>query len=152
MHFNYSVLGDPVNIASRHEGLTKLYGVPIAVGESTYLGARGNGNAENFAFIELDLIRVKGKTQPERVYGLFGDRSVAISPEFLDLKDQVQEMLLAFRGQKWDEAAVKIEGGRARINGFPMHTFFDLYEERVRQLKADPPPKDWDGVMEATSK
>ena len=152
MHFNYSVLGDPVNIASRLEGLTKLYGVPVVVGESTYLGARGEGNAEAFAFIELDLIRVKGKTQPERVYGLFGDGTVAVSPEFLDIKQQVDAMLAAFRTRRWQETRQKLEGCRSRIDGFPLETFIELYEERVAGLQADPPPEDWDGVMEAASK
>lgn len=62
IRFNYSVLGDPVNLAARLEGQTKSYGVPILLGEGTALGAAGS-----FAVIELDRVLVKGKTEAATV-------------------------------------------------------------------------------------
>src|SRR4029453_12614157 len=65
--FDYSVIGDNVNVASRLEGQSKMYDVVTVVGEST------TARAPDFAFLELDLLKVKGKTEATRVFGLFGD-------------------------------------------------------------------------------
>src|SRR5437763_9311893 len=67
LRFNYSVLGDPVNVASRLEGQTKLYGVPILIGSKT-----GEKAKDKFAMLELDLVTVKGKTESETIYTLLG--------------------------------------------------------------------------------
>ena len=72
LRFNYSVLGDPVNVASRLEGQTKFYGVPIIIGSRTAEKAK-----EKFAILEVDLIAVKGKTEPETIYALLGREEIA---------------------------------------------------------------------------
>ena len=72
LRFNYSVLGDPVNVAARLEGQTKFYGVPIIIGSRT-----GEKAKEKFAILELDLITVKGKTEPQTIYALLGREEIA---------------------------------------------------------------------------
>src|SRR5262249_41810751 len=67
LKFNYSVLGDSVNLASRLEGQTKEYGFPIIVGSKTAMAVK-----EKFAILELDFIMVKGKTEPEVIYAIAG--------------------------------------------------------------------------------
>jgi adenylate cyclase len=74
LRFNYSVLGDPVNLASRLEGQSKNYGLPIIVGSRT-----ASAVGEKFAVLELDCITVKGKTEPESVYTVLGRSDVADS-------------------------------------------------------------------------
>ena len=75
--FDYSVLGDDVNLAARLEGQSKNYGVDIVIGENTYQRASG------FAYIELDLIKVKGKNDAVRIYALMGEPEHRESPEFV---------------------------------------------------------------------
>ena len=72
LRFNYSVLGDPVNVASRLEGQTKFYGVPVIIGSRTAEKAKGQ-----FAILEVDLIAVKGKTEPQTIYALLGREEIA---------------------------------------------------------------------------
>ena len=71
LRFNYSALGDPVNVAARLEGQTKYYGVPIIIGSRTAQKAK-----EKFAILELDLITVKGKTEPQTIYALLGREEI----------------------------------------------------------------------------
>jgi adenylate cyclase len=152
--FAYSVLGDAVNLASRLEGQTKSYGMAMVIGEATRV------EVPDFATIELDMIRVKGKLQPVTIYGLLGDRDFARDPGFLRLKGQVDELLVLYRAQKWDDAEAKLAEARATASdlsaklprGTNCDVLFDLYAERIEAYRADPPGKDWDGVFTATSK
>ncbi|MEK7245400.1 MAG: adenylate/guanylate cyclase domain-containing protein, partial [Pseudomonadota bacterium] len=84
--FDYSVLGDNVNLASRLEGQCKTYGVDIIVGENTAV------KAPDFGLLESDLIKVKGKTAAVRIFSLLGDETVAATPEFTGLKKQHDDM------------------------------------------------------------
>ena len=71
------MLGDTVNVASRLEGRTKDYRIPIVIGAGTEQNAR-----EKFATLEIDRIQVKGKTEPETVFTLLGTRGACREPEF----------------------------------------------------------------------
>ncbi|MEO0391897.1 MAG: adenylate/guanylate cyclase domain-containing protein [Pseudomonadota bacterium] len=154
--FTYSVLGDAVNLAARLEGQTKSYGMAVIVGETTQAAI------PDFATIELDLIRVKGKLQPVTIYGLLGEEDMAQDAEFLALEEQVNTMLSRYRAQDWDgattalEQARRINAGLAAAEKLPRGTntdvLFDLYIERIADYRQDPPPADWDGVFVATSK
>ena len=145
--FDYSVLGDSVNLASRLEGQSKTYGVGIIIGSKT-----AEQVADDFALIELDLIRVKGKTQPERIYTLLGDASLARDPAFQVLAVNHQEVLASYRRRDWDGAMRALKTCRTLDSGLGLYEFFQLYEDRILAFQADPPPPDWDCVYEAKTK
>ena len=142
--FDYSVIGDDVNLASRLEGQSKTYGVLIVVGESTHRGA------DRFASLELDLIRVKGKQEAVRIFTLLGREDVLNSDAFAELRKNHEDMLDAYRAQRWDDAEGLIAACRQREPS--LGEFYDLYQERVDAFRADPPGDAWDGVFTAESK
>jgi adenylate cyclase len=144
--FDYSVLGDNVNLASRLEGQCKTYGVDIVVGQNTV--AKVNG----LALLELDAIKVKGKTEAVHIYTVLGDDKVAQSAEFQSLKKNHDAMLAAYRAQEWEKARAKLDTCRMKLDGFAMGEYYKIYEERVAEYEANPPGAEWDGVYVATSK
>ena len=145
--FNYSVLGDTVNLASRLEGRTKDYRIPVVIGSRTAEGAK-----QKFAVMEIDLIMVKGKKQPEAVFTVLGRSEVDADPRCRELRDTNAQMLGRFRKQQWDEAIDLIARCRKFANGFDLSGLYDMYEERIELYRAQPPGPDWDGVYEAETK
>ncbi len=142
LRFNYSVLGDPVNLASRLEGQSKNYGLPIILGSRT-----ATAIGEKFAVLELDCITVKGKTEPESVYTVLGRSDVADSDRFGQLRQNVNDMLTRFRQQDFSGATQAIERCRKFGDGFGLSYLFDIYSERIRVFEENPPPTDWNGVF-----
>lgn len=142
--FDYSVLGDPVNLASRLEGQSKTYGVGIVIGDSTFQ------KAKDFAVVELDLIKVKGKDEAVRIFALLGGADMRDEADFQTLADRHAAMLAAYRSQHWSKARQAIAECRGLIGG--LDELHDLYEERIRAFETSPPGADWDGVFVATSK
>ncbi|MFQ5958911.1 MAG: adenylate/guanylate cyclase domain-containing protein, partial [Alphaproteobacteria bacterium] len=142
--FDYSVLGDDVNLAARLEGQSKTYGVDIVIGEKTY------GRASEYAALELDLIKVKGKEEAVRIYALLGEPEMRESRDFKDLEKIHGDMLTAYRGREWRKARTLVAECR-RLNG-GLSGLYDLYEERLDAYEETPPPPDWDGVFVATTK
>ncbi len=153
--FDYSALGDNVNLASRLEGQSKTYGVDIVLSDAVR-SAAGDG----FAVLELDLIRVKGRQEPARIHTLVGDGDVAADPGFAALRADHEAMLAAYRGQDWDTAeaararcAEAVAAGPAWLpDGLDLTPLYRLYAERIATLRADPPPPDWDAVFTAETK
>jgi adenylate cyclase len=145
--FNYSALGDTVNVASRLESRTKDYRLSLVIGSRTAEGAKGK-----FATMEIDLIQVKGKKQPEAVFTVIGPAEVEQNPHCGELRDLNARMLASYRKQRWDEALGLINRCRELANGFEVAGLYDMYVERIEAYRADPPPPDWDGVYEAHSK
>jgi adenylate cyclase len=139
--FNYSVLGDSVNLASRLEGQTKEYGFPIIVGSNTALAVK-----DRFAILELDFIMVKGKKEPEVIYAIAGREDVAQSGHFQRLRNLTIEMLACYRGRDWDGALAAIERGRKSDDAHALALLYDLYEARILSYKQNPPPDDWNGA------
>ena len=142
--FDYSVLGDAVNLASRFEGQSKNYGVDIVVGEATRLAA------PEMAHLELDLIAVKGKSEAALMYALLGDEERAKEADFQALRAGQAEMLAAYRRQDWDGASAHI--GRLRAQAPDLDVLYDFYAERIANFRANPPGSDWDGVIVADKK
>jgi adenylate cyclase len=138
----YTVLGDPVNLASRLEGLTKTYGVEIIVGENTKQAV------PELVYRELDLVRVKGKAEPVAIYEPVAKEEELSVEEHREM-EMSSEALVLYRRQDWDGAG-KIfrtlleEGTRPEL--------YRLYLDRIAAFRRDPPGEDWDGVFTHTTK
>jgi len=144
--FTYSCLGDAVNLASRLEGQCKAYGIEIVVGEQT------RREVPDMAVIELDLIMVKGKTAPERMYALLGDAILAQTPAFIELQRQHATFLEAYRSGSFAEALEMIGGcaNAADAAGW-QQGYYNMMRDRVDGL-IDDSPADWVGVYVAEEK
>jgi adenylate cyclase len=147
LKFNYSVLGDSVNLASRLEGQTKEYGFPIIVGSRTAMAVK-----EKFAILELDFIMVKGKKEPEVIYAIAGREDTAQSGRFQRLRNLTIEMLACYRSRDWEGALAAIERGRRTDEANSLERLYDLYEARIRGHQANPPPQDWSGAFALLTK
>ena len=145
--FNYSVLGDTVNVASRLESRTKDYRLSMVIGSRTAEKAR-----EKFATMEIDLIQVKGKKQPEAVFTVLGRAEIDDDPRCQELRELNAQMLADYRKQQWDATKALIERCRKLADGFGIDGLYDMYLERIEAYQHDPPPPDWNGVYEAESK
>ena len=145
--FNYSVLGDSVNLASRLEGQTKEYGFPIIVGSKTALAVK-----DEFAILELDFIMVKGKKEPEVIYAIAGREDVAQSERFQRLRNLTIEMLACYRTRDWDGALAAIDRGRKTDEANSLELLYELYEERIKDYQQNPPPEDWNGAYQLLTK
>jgi adenylate cyclase len=145
--FNYSVLGDSVNLASRLEGQSKEYGFPIIVGSKTALAVK-----EKFAILELDFIMVKGKKEPEVIYAVAGREDTAQSGRFQRLRNLTIEMLACYRSRDWEGALAAIERGRKTDDGHALAYLYNLYEARIVGYQKNPPPEDWNGAFALLTK
>jgi adenylate cyclase len=141
LRFDYSVLGDSVNLASRLEGLSKEYGFPIIIGSNTALAVK-----DKFAILELDFIMVKGKQEPEVIYAIAGREDIAQSDRFQRLRNLTIEMLACYRSRDWDGALAAIERGRLTDDGHTLELLYNLYGARIRSLQQNPPAEDWNGA------
>jgi adenylate cyclase len=140
------MIGDTVNLASRIEGLTKQYGVCIAVGGELAEKLPG------FALIELDRVRVVGREQAATVFALLGDEEFAAAPDFAAFRDAHQAMLADYRARRWDEAEARLVERREAAAQFAVAKLYDTYLGWVRGYRVEPPPDDWEGVSVARSK
>jgi len=142
--FDYSALGDPVNLAARLEGQTKAYGVNTIIGEST------QALAPDFAVLEVDLIAVKGRKKPIRIFALLGEQELAASESHQSLLAQHDAMLKAYRAQNWDEAWNYLEACTAQAPHLTL--LYDVYRDRIGYFKGNAPGRYWDFVYVATQK
>ena len=147
VHFDYSVLGDSVNLAARLESQSKVYGFPIIAGAQTALAAK-----DEFAVLEIDFVIVKGKTEPESVYAIVGRKEIEATDEFRRMHALLAELLERYRGRDWDGALQVIERRRQSQEAGNLGPLFELYAERIEGFRANPPPDDWDGAYQLLTK
>lgn len=140
--FDYTVMGDAVNLGSRLEGANKNYQTNILISEYTYERVKND-----FVCMELDIVKVKGKNLPVRIYQLVGQNDVPA--EHVKGIQNFHKGLQQYKKQKWDEAIKIFQTVNALSQNIPAA---DLFVERSRNLKSNPPSPDWDGVFTMTTK
>jgi adenylate cyclase len=146
LRFQYTVMGDTVNLASRLEGQTKTYGLSIIIGSTTAATV-----AQDCAILEIDSIRVKGKTETEVIYTIVGGPDVAQTPEFKSLQDNWSKFLVCYRKADWVGALRVMELCRQRCERFELSDLIGAYTDRIKWLEKNPPAF-WDGVFTAETK
>jgi adenylate cyclase len=132
----YTVMGDAVNLSSRLEGLTRVYGVGILVGPNT------RQVVNDVVFREVDRVKVKGKDEPVDIFEPIGMQG-QVEQKVMDEINLWHKALKAYRVQNWDEAEMQL------LNAQRMSAeckLYQLYLERIKQCRAEPPGPDWDGV------
>ncbi len=145
--FNYTVMGDNVNLASRLEGTNKEYGTHILISEATLLSARKAGGPDCVSVRELDLITVKGKHEPIRLYELRG-RGVATEADAAVI-GVYGEGLALYRAQRFSTAKLSFE---RCLELAPGDGPSRLFAGRCDEMAAHPPGEGWDGVFKMTHK
>jgi len=140
--FDYTCLGDAVNLASRLEGQSKPYGVRIVLGPLTAKQVE-----DEFFVTELDIIAVKGKTEGVRIY------TVLTSPDksFEKSRESHEKMLSLYRSKEFNAASILCELLRKDFGG-QLESYYDMMINRCSEMKEAQLPDDWDGVYRATSK
>ncbi|MBW2324115.1 MAG: adenylate/guanylate cyclase domain-containing protein, partial [Deltaproteobacteria bacterium] len=141
--FDYTVIGDEVNLGSRLEGASKEYGTNIIISETTYEHVK-----DVMLCRELDLVAVKGKSQPVRIFELIGENG-KVPQEKIELVHGFSQGLRAYQTQQWDKGK-KIFSEMNAL--YPEDEPTKLFLRRVVDLKKNPPPKNWDGVFVMTTK
>jgi adenylate cyclase len=144
--FDYSILGDAANLASRLEGQSKGYGVTIILGEETAEAVQH----ELFS-VELDNIAVKGKKDAVRIFTVLGNNDwVFHNTNWYMYQQQHDKFLALYRGQKWIVAERFATDLR---DGWPeMAQYYDVMIDRINEYKENPPSDSWDGVYRAETK
>ena len=144
--FDYSVLGDSVNLAARLEGQSKSYGVKTVIGPETYESVK-----DTYATLQLDLIAVKGKKEAVTIFTLAGDNEFKESSEFKKLESKHGKILEYYFNQKWKNCLNEMKLAKILCNNL-MNEYYEILKERINEYEKNPPPKNWDGVYVATSK
>ena len=139
--FDYTCLGDTVNLASRLEGQSKPYHVKMVIGPQTYEYVK-----DEYLCLELDCLAVKGKTKGVNIYTIVNKNGLNIA-----FARAHGEFLMHYREQNWDKALEYVPYVENAFEG-EMKEYYQMMVERIEEYKANPLPKDWDGVYRTNSK
>jgi adenylate cyclase len=140
--FDYTVMGDNVNLGSRLEGLNKQYGTNVIVSEFTM-----NQISDGLIVRELDLVRVKGKEQAVKIYELMGRGNP--THELSTFLEHYQAGVQGYRCREWDKG---IEALQKALDLMPEDYPARMYLNRCIELKANPPDECWDCIYTLTTK
>ncbi len=143
--FNYSAIGNSVNVAARVESLTKQYGLSILITEYTAT------HVDSMAMLEVDLVRVVGRAEPVAIFTLLGDEEHARSAEFQALRAAHDAMIAEYRSARLSEAAESAAKLRASAPS-SLAGLYSMYTKRISALVKEPPPAGWDGVFNLLEK
>ena len=135
---DYTVIGDGVNLASRLESACKAYSARILLSETTVGKLRGT-----YRLRDIDLVIVKGKTQPVRVFEMLDYHDAESFPNLLDVVGHFGEGIADYRAARWDKAIQRFE---KCLEFNPDDGLSRTYIERCNLLRTTPPDADWDGV------
>jgi adenylate cyclase len=139
---DFTSIGDPVNLAARLEGTNKEYGTKTLITETVYEKVK-----DAILCREIDLVTVKGKTQPVRIYEVLQDSKTA-AEKLVKLKNIFESSLELYRRQKWDMA----EKGFAALAKELKDETSKVFLQRIKEFRRDPPSRGWDGVFHRTTK
>ena len=140
---SYTVIGDAVNLASRLEALSRIYGVDIVVGEATRKQAQG------FVWQEMDKVAVKGKDEAVTIYTLIHNDPRPDSAYAQEELSIWARFLKSYKAQDWDGCELQLVNLQ-RL--YPDNGLYRCFAERVATLRQHPPPTPWDGVTRFGSK
>ena len=144
--FDYTCLGDAVNLASRLEGQSKNYGVLIVLGPVT-----AERIGDEYFTLELDCIAVKGKKEGVNIFTVFYNPKDSDLPQWQKSRELHNEMLVQYRKQNWSRAVELVNKLENEFDGKMKH-YYELWLERIEEMKNANLPKDWSGTYVATSK
>ena len=144
--FGYDVLGDSVSLTARLEGQTKNYGVLIIISESTQVRT----GAAYFT-IPLDCIAVKGKTIGVNIFTVFYNPDATVAADWISAREHHELMLQYYREQQWDKAIDLCKELTGEFDG-KMDHYYELWIDRIAEMRSRDLPADWDGTFKALSK
>lgn len=139
---DFTSIGDTVNLAARLEGANKAYGSKSLITEAVYEKVK-----DEYLCREIDMIAVKGKNEPVRIFEILQEKPKA-QPKLMEIKNHFEKGLSAYRRCDWKAAEKQFAQNVELFKDAPS----GVYLERVRVYAKDPPPDDWDGVFRMTVK
>jgi adenylate cyclase len=117
------------------------------IGEQTALLVK-----DRFTLLELDLVRVKGKSQPERIFTILGPAELGAQPVYQEVRQATHELLQRYRRREWQAAKDTLGRFAQSYAALDLGGLHALYARRVEEFTLLPPPEDWDGAFDAQSK
>ena len=138
--FDYTVLGDAVNLASRLESQSSNYGLNMIIGENTYT------NDSNFQIVEIDKIAVKGKIAAETIFTCFESNTKLTDDHLV----KHVEFLTKYRAQDWEQAKSLINELTSSSNKLAL--YYEHMKLRIEEFSINPPPANWEGIYVAQNK
>ena len=142
--FDYTVLGDPVNLASRLEGQSGTYGFQRILGADTV-----NNLQTDAHLFEVDLIQVKGKSEPVKIYTSFDNFSL-VHDALMEFKNDHKNFLQSYRNQQWEKALDLLERWEDKVEEFDL--YYDIFKNRIKDLEVNLVDPNWNGAYVATTK